>query len=162
MNCYTEHAIEWRRSQVIELASQGLTQREISMRLKVSVGTINGDIKHIRHQAKETISSYIEDDLPYQHKLAVVGLDKIIKESWAIYESDKEDTKTKLQALNIISDAIMKKQAVLGDIEQIQRAIDVIAQMKRNLVEITTTTSESIQKQAEQPIQDQQEEVSTK
>ncbi len=74
----------------------------------------------------------IEDDLPWRHKLAVANFDKIIKEGWAIYESET-DSKTKLNTLNVLSDAVMKLQAVLGDPEVIESAIKTVSQLKSKL-----------------------------
>ena len=45
--------IEWRRSKVAELNSQGHSQTEISRILQVSIGTVNRDLSILRHQAKD-------------------------------------------------------------------------------------------------------------
>jgi predicted transcriptional regulator len=56
--------IEWRRSKVHELASQGYNQSEISRLLQISPPTINRDITYLRHQSKENIKRYIDERLP--------------------------------------------------------------------------------------------------
>jgi Trp operon repressor len=56
--------IEWRRSKIAELDSQGLGQPEISRILQVSIGTINRDLSILRQQAKENIKKYIDEKLP--------------------------------------------------------------------------------------------------
>jgi DNA-binding transcriptional regulator LsrR (DeoR family) len=126
----SDEQIEWRRSKIIELASQGLSQREIAHVMKVSVGTVNGDLQFLRQRAKVNIQRFIEDELPHQHELAVTGLDKVIKESWKLFDKE-QDSKAKLQALNVVSDAIMKKQAVLGDPSQIEKAIKIVAKLSK-------------------------------
>jgi DNA-binding CsgD family transcriptional regulator len=45
--------IEWRRSKVQELSSQGYNQSEISRILQISQPTINRDISYLRNQAKQ-------------------------------------------------------------------------------------------------------------
>jgi transposase len=52
--------IDWRRSKVQELSSQGHSQREVAQILKVSNGTINKDLFILRHQAKDNIKKYID------------------------------------------------------------------------------------------------------
>jgi len=43
--------LEWRRSKVLELISQGYNQSEISRILQISQPTINRDLTHLRQQA---------------------------------------------------------------------------------------------------------------
>ena len=56
--------IEWRRNRVLELASQGYNQSEISRILQISHPTINRDTMYLRQQAKENIKKYIDERLP--------------------------------------------------------------------------------------------------
>lgn len=46
-----QQQLEWRRSQVLELASQGYTQREIARKLQVDLAAVNRDIQFLRQQA---------------------------------------------------------------------------------------------------------------
>jgi DNA-binding NarL/FixJ family response regulator len=46
--------LDWRRSKVLELNSQGYSQPEIARILQVSLGTVNRDLSILRQQAKET------------------------------------------------------------------------------------------------------------
>jgi transposase len=52
--------IDWRRSKVQELSSQGHSQREIAQMLQVSNGTVNKDLFILRQQAKSNIKRYID------------------------------------------------------------------------------------------------------
>jgi transcriptional regulator len=54
------NALEWRRNKVLELASQGYNQSEISRILQISQPTINRDLSYLRHQAKTNIKRYID------------------------------------------------------------------------------------------------------
>ena len=49
--------IEWRRSKIIELKSQGLDQREVAKILQVTPTLISYDIQCMRKEAKETVST---------------------------------------------------------------------------------------------------------
>jgi transcriptional regulator len=51
------NSVEWRRSKVLELSSQGYNQSEISRMLQISQPTINRDITYLRQQAKENIKN---------------------------------------------------------------------------------------------------------
>ena len=73
--------IEWRRSKVAELDSQGHSQPEISRILQVSIGTVNRDLSILRQQAKANIKKYIEERLPEEYEKCLVGLTAITKEA---------------------------------------------------------------------------------
>jgi predicted transcriptional regulator len=75
-------SIEWRRSKVQELASQGYNQSEISGILQISQPTINRDFTYLRQQAKENIKKYIDERLPEEYEKCLVGLNAITKEAW--------------------------------------------------------------------------------
>jgi Trp operon repressor len=49
--------IEWRRAKVLELSSQGHSQREIADTIHVGIGTINRDMVYLRSQAQENLIS---------------------------------------------------------------------------------------------------------
>ena len=73
--------IEWRRSKVQELGSQGHSQREIAQILQVSNGTINKDLFILRQQSKTNIKKYIDERLPEEYEKCLVGLNAITKEA---------------------------------------------------------------------------------
>jgi transposase len=66
--------IEWRRSKVAELGSQGHSQPEISRILQVCIGTVNRDIQYLRQQAKDNIRRYIDERLPEEYEKCLVGI----------------------------------------------------------------------------------------
>jgi hypothetical protein len=45
--------IEWRRTKVLELSSQGHSRREIADTIHVGIGTINRDMAYLRNEAQE-------------------------------------------------------------------------------------------------------------
>jgi DNA-directed RNA polymerase specialized sigma24 family protein len=69
-----ESRIDWRRSKVQELSSQGHSQREIAQILLVSSGTVNSDLSYLRQQAKSNIRRYIDERLPEEYEKSLVGL----------------------------------------------------------------------------------------
>ena len=74
-------SLEWRRSKVQELASQGYNQSEISRILQISQPTITRDITYLRQQAKSNIKRYIDERLPEEYEKCLVGLNAITKEA---------------------------------------------------------------------------------
>ncbi len=67
-------SLEWRRSKVQELASQGHNQSEISDILQISRPTITRDIQYLSKCAKENIKKYIDERLPEEYEKCLVGL----------------------------------------------------------------------------------------
>jgi hypothetical protein len=134
----SDRLIKWRREQVWEYRSMGLSINEIveilknKPEIKISHGTVHNDLKVKQAEIQENFKGYIENELPMQHSLAVTGLDRVIKEAWRIY-TKADDQKAALAALNVISDATMKKQAVLGDPAQIEKAIKLVSKLRANL-----------------------------
>lgn len=66
-------SIEWRRNKVLELASKGHNQSEISRILQISQPTINRDLSYLRKQAKNNIKKYIDERLPEEYEKCLVG-----------------------------------------------------------------------------------------
>jgi len=93
-------AMEWRRNQVLELSSKGLTQSDIARTLQVNVSTICRDIYFLTQQSKENIRKYIDERLPAEYERCLVGLTSILKEAW-ITAAKTEDKREKLQALSL-------------------------------------------------------------
>ena len=91
-------SLEWRRSKVQELTSQGYNQSEISRILQISQPTINRDITYLRQQAKENIKRYIDERLPEEYEKCLVGITAILKEAWTTSQQT-EDKREKIQAL---------------------------------------------------------------
>jgi DNA-binding transcriptional regulator LsrR (DeoR family) len=104
--------IEWRRSKVQELASQGLNQSEISRILQISQPTINRDIAYLRQQAKENIKRYIDERLPEEYEKCLVGLTAITKEAWNT-ANQTEDKREKIQALSLAKECYSMKLYLL-------------------------------------------------
>jgi predicted transcriptional regulator len=74
--------LEWRRSKVLELISQGYNQSEISRILQISQSTINRDLSYLRQKVKENIKKYIDERLPEEYEKCLVGLTAILREAW--------------------------------------------------------------------------------
>src|ERR687887_576865 len=114
--------IDWRRSKVQELSSQGHSQREIAQILQVSNGTVNKDLFILRQQAKSNIKRYIDERLPEEYEKCLVGLTAITKEAWNTSQQT-EDKREKLQALSLVKECYSMKLDLLTNATVVDDAI---------------------------------------
>src|SRR5690349_19265770 len=118
--------IEWRRSKVAELDSQGHSQPEISRILQVSIGTVNRDLSILRQQAKHNIRKYIDERLPEEYEKCLVGLTAITKEAWNT-AANGEDKREKIQALSLAKECYSMKLDLLTNATVIDDAIRFVS-----------------------------------
>jgi transcriptional regulator len=76
--------IEWPRSKVLELKSQGLDQREIAQRLQVSPTLISFDMKFMRKEDLKNIGDYTTKELPLQFRIVTKALQNAIQTYWRL------------------------------------------------------------------------------
>jgi DNA-binding CsgD family transcriptional regulator len=96
--------LEWRRARVLELSSQGRTEREIAATLKIAAATVGRDLAVIHKQAHNSLKSHIQERLPAQYFKCQSGLDQVLKLAWNMIMTDSVNQSNKLQALSLISD----------------------------------------------------------
>ena len=108
----TKIQVEWRRRQVFELSSKGLSQVEIARKLQIHESTISRDIDYLREQSKENIRKYVEERLPEEYEKCLVGLTAIQREAWSAAEKI-QDTREKIQALSLAKDCYGMKLELL-------------------------------------------------
>lgn len=125
--------VVWRRSRVAELDSKGYSQPEIASVLRVSLGTINADLKSLRLEAKENFRNHIEDRLPHEYERCLVGLNLILKEAWTLYNETKS-TKERLHALSLAKECCEKKLDLLTNATAIRDAIKLVLNHHANTI----------------------------
>ncbi|MFL6418371.1 MAG: hypothetical protein ACJ71P_03000, partial [Nitrososphaeraceae archaeon] len=141
--------IEWRRSKVAELDSQGHSQPEISRILQVSIGTINRDISILRQQAKEKIKKYIDERLPEEYEKCLVGLNAITREAWNTAQST-EDKREKLQALSLAKECYSMKMDLLTNATVVDDAIRFISQKSKDSLK-SSCDNDGVDKEEKEP-----------
>jgi predicted transcriptional regulator len=119
--------IEWRRSKVAELDSQGYSQPEIARILQVSIGTVNRDLSILRQQAKDNIRKYIDERLPEEYEKCLVGLNAITREAWNTAQQT-EDKREKIQALSLAKECYSMKLDLLTNATVVDDAIRFVSQ----------------------------------
>ena len=100
---YGKDQIEWRRSRVLELSSEGYTQREIASKLQIGKGTVTNDLLYLKKQVQENLQNHIQEALPHEYQKCMVGMERNLKHVLEIAET-AADPKTKLQARAIAND----------------------------------------------------------
>jgi IS30 family transposase len=98
-----QQQLEWRRAQVLELASEGYSQREIASKLQVDLAAVNRDIQFLRQQAQEHLQKHIHEVVPEEYQKCMVGMKRNLKRTLEIAET-VSDPKVKLQARAIAND----------------------------------------------------------
>ena len=123
------NSLEWRRSKVQELSSQGYNQSEISRILQISQPTINRDMTYLRQQAKENIKKYIDERLPEEYEKCLAGLNAITKEAWST-ANQTEDKREKIQALSLAKECYSMKLDLLTNATVVDDAIRFVSSNK--------------------------------
>jgi hypothetical protein len=124
-----EKQIQWRRSKVAELDSQGHSQPEMASILQVSIGTVNRDLSYLRQQAKHNIKRYIDERLPEEYEKCLVRLTAILREAWNTSQQT-EDRREKIQALSLAKDCYSMKLDLLTNATVVDDAIRFVASEK--------------------------------
>jgi transcriptional regulator len=118
--------IDWRKSKVQELSSQGYSQREIAQVLQISNGTVNRDLSVLRQQAKDNIKKYIDERLPEEYEKCPVELNAITREAWNTVQST-EDNKEKIQELSLAKECYYMKLELLTNATVVDDAIRFVS-----------------------------------
>jgi hypothetical protein len=124
-------SLEWRRSKVLELASQGHNQSEISRILQISQPTINRDISYMRQQSKENIKKYVDERLPEEYEKCLVGITAILKEVWNTSQQT-EDRREKIQALSLAKECYSMKMDLLTNATVVDDAIRFVSEKSKD------------------------------
>ena len=134
----TVQQIEWRRSKVLELRSEGLNQSEISKKLRIHKSAINRDLKYLSEFARKNVETHLEEKLPEEYQLCMTGLNQVLKKSWEIANSTSStvDDKTKLQALSLVNDCYKYKMDLVTNGVVITDAIKFVQEKKDGLLKV--------------------------
>ena len=98
-----QRELEWRRVQVLELSSQGYSQREIAAKLQLDAAAVNRDIQFLRQQAQDNLQKHIHEVVPKEYQNCMAGMKSNLKETLGIAET-VTDPRVKLQAHAVAND----------------------------------------------------------
>jgi hypothetical protein len=161
--------IEWRRSKVLELSSQGHNQSEIATIMQVGISTINRDAIYLRQQAQENLKIHVQQKLPEEYQRCLTGMNQVLKLSWQIANNNKQngqdhndnnnntlttgDERTRLQALSLINDCYKYIMDLTTNGVVITDAIKFVQTNKENLT--TKSKEEENDKESKGPDYDE-------
>jgi hypothetical protein len=153
---------EWRRSKVLELSSQGHSEREIASRLQMHPTTVHRDLAFLRRQAQENLKTRIHERLPEQYQNCMVGINQVLKICWEIVNKSRNvdndngnsqtmtviDNKTVLQALALINDCNKYKMDLTTNGVVITDAIKFV-QTNKDKLAISTKEDDNESKESD-------------
>ena len=159
--------IEWRRAKVLELSSQGHSQREIADTIHVGIGTVNRDMAYLRNEAQENLKTHIQQKLPEEYQNCMVGINQVLKICWEIVNKSKNvdnnngngqtvtmtDNKIVLQALALINDCNKYKMDLTTNGVVITDVIKIVQTNKKKLT--MSTKKENTGKGSNEPDYDE-------
>src|SRR5918993_1657366 len=120
------------RANVLELSSEGYTQREIASKLQVDLTAVNRDIQFLRQQAQENLQKHIHEVVPEEYQKCMVGMKRNLKQTLEIAET-ASDPKTKLQARAIANDCYKFILDMTTNARVISDAMKFVTQKKEQL-----------------------------
>jgi predicted transcriptional regulator len=147
-------SLEWRRSKVQELASQGYNQSEISRILQISQPTINRDLSYLRQQAKTNIKRYIDERLPEEYEKCLVGLTAITKEAWNTV-ANTEDRREKIEALSLVKECYSMKLDLLTNATVVDDAIRFVSEKSKDKKKSLANSNEHEKEESKEPDSDE-------
>jgi predicted transcriptional regulator len=158
------YSLEWRRSNVLELSSQGHSQPEKARILQISQPTVNRDISYLRGHARQNLQKHIQDKLPEEYQNCMTGINQVLKICWEIVNKSRNvnnddgnqtitmvNNKTTLQALALINDCNKYKMDLTTNDVVITDAIKFIQTNKEKL----TMSSKEDDKESKEPDSDE-------
>ena len=144
------NSLQWRRGKVLELASQGHSQPEISRILQVSQPTMNRDISYLRQKSKENIKKYVDEKLPEEYEKCLVGLTAILREAWTTSQQT-EDKREKIQALSLAKECYSMKLDLLTNATVVDDAIRLVSEKSQENLSHTQSLKKKLNKQTTEP-----------
>ena len=89
---------------VLELSSQGYSEREIGSKLQISHITVHRDLMYLKTYAQENLQKHIHEVVPMEYQKGMTCMKCNLKETLEI-ATTSTDPRVKLQARAIASDA---------------------------------------------------------
>ena len=172
-NCSTKNTdkqIQWRRTKVLELSSQGNTQSDIAKTLHVGEATVSRDISSLRQLAQENLKTHIQQKLPEEYQNCMTGINQVLKICWEIVNKSRNvnnnnvngqtmtviDNKTVLQSLALINDCNKYKMDLTTNGFVITDAIKFVQTNKEKLT--MSAKEENNGKESKEPDYDEDQE----
>jgi orotate phosphoribosyltransferase-like protein len=145
-----KHLIELRRSKVLELWSQGLSQQRIAEELHVSQPLISLDIQWIRETSREQIKQFLTEKLPVTVTKAFAALDLISARAWDTANTTR-DEKVRIQALSLVKETEKDKIDIVSNVDVVDKIISITEAKKEQEQTGGISSAEQAQTDEEEP-----------
>ena len=146
--------LQWCRSKVQELASQGYNQSEISKILQIRQPTINRDFSYLRQQVKTNIKRYTDERLPEEYEKCMLGLDAILKEAWNTSQQARQE-REKIQALSLAKECYSMKLDLLTKAAVVDDAIRIVSSKTEEKIKSSASNSNEDNLESNEPDYDE-------
>ena len=124
--------LDWRRNIVLELSSQGYTDREIGTKLQISHITVHRDLVRLRKLAQDNLQKHIHETIPEEYQKCMVGMKSLLKKTLQIAET-VTDPRVKLQAHAVAEDCYKYILEMSTNAGIVSDALKYVTQQKEQL-----------------------------
>ena len=129
--------MDWRRNKVLELSSQGYSQRDIASTLQVGLGTVNKDILFLQQKSRENLQYHINERVPEEYQNCMTGMKINLRQTLEI-AGTTSDPRTKLHARAIANDCYRYIMNLTTNGVVITDAINLVQTNKEKLTTMST------------------------
>ena len=162
--------VDWRRNKVQQLLVRGYSQWDVAEELQIDQSTVSRDIQYLRQNAQENLQKHIQQKLPEEYQRCLTGMNQVLKLSWQIANSDRQngqehndnsntitmiDERTRLQALSLINDCYKYIMDLTTNGVVITDAIKFVQTNKEKLTTMSTKEEDNGSKESKEPDYDE-------
>jgi predicted transcriptional regulator len=151
-----------RRERILELTSEGFSQRQIASILQISHGTVGNYQIFLRQKAKENIKRYIDERLPEEYEKCLAGITSILREAWTTSYRTDIDTREKIQALSLAKECYSMKLELLTNATVVDDAIKFVSDRSREKLKPASSNSNQSDKEPKEVDYNEDEELEEK
>jgi hypothetical protein len=131
--------IDWRRHKVLELLSNGYSEREIESIMStgkddISDTTVHRDIQWLKLQARDKLRKHVDEVMPLEYQKCLVGLEQTIKQLTKVIEDHDvkvKDPRDLISAISTRMQAYKFKAEVLDSGSAVDHAIALVERQKQ-------------------------------
>jgi predicted transcriptional regulator len=136
--------LDWRRAKVLELASQGYSEREMGEILKVSDTAVHRDLVIIRRRAQDNLQHHIHEVVPEEYQKCMTGMKRNLRRVLEIADSTA-DPRLKLQASSIANECYRDIMDLCTNAGIVSDALNFIERKTEKLVSASVASANSAQ-----------------
>jgi hypothetical protein len=141
LNTEAKQELDWRRSRVLELSSQGYSERQIAEVIKVNDTAVHRDLVYLRQQAQQALQHHIHEVVPEEYQRCMTGIKQTLKQVVEIGNT-VSDPKTKLEAKRIAIDCYRFTLDMSTNAGIVSDALKFVNQSEKKINDMQRQTAE--------------------